>query len=147
MFEELGLGNRVAEISLPLEVEAYRRVDPQHLGAAVTLVENWQHHHRSMLWSDLHKMFLSSLPREELFFAHEVTKIQQGGERVLVTAEHKLGDGTVQDKTFTSDLVIAADGINSFVRRSLIPTDKKRCIPDLKRCNFLEIAFISIQIR
>ena len=124
---DLGLGTQCSAVSLPLQVEAYRRVEPSALPrTAVTLVENWEHHHRSMLWSDLHKLFLRALPQESLFFAHEVQKVQQTGNGVSVTAVHKLECGTQQEQHFDCDIVIAADGINSFVRRQLIPADRKR---------------------
>ena len=127
---ELGLGDKCSALSLPLQVEAYRRVDPSsEPRAAVTLVENWEHDHRSMLWSSLHKTFLQSLPRHSLFFSHEVSKIQQTGDGVAVTALHKQADGSRQEQSFIGDIIIAADGINSFVRRQLIAADKKRWAP------------------
>ena len=125
---ELGLSEQYLAHSQALQVEAYRRVDPhaEPPRAAVTLVENWAHNHRSMLWSDLHGMLLRLLPPEVLSFLHDVQKIQSAGDRVTVTAVERGRGGGMHKREFECDVVIAADGVNSFIRRQLVPNDKKR---------------------
>lgn len=131
VLQELGLGPQSTAVSWPLQLEAYRRVDPvQHQPrSAVILVENWHHDHRSMLWSDLHKLLKSSLPQDALHFGHEVCQIMQNSTGVNVVACTRQADGSPVEKNFACDYVIAADGVNSFVRRQLLPTDRKRCCP------------------
>ncbi|KAK9808380.1 hypothetical protein WJX73_008898 [Symbiochloris irregularis] len=125
VIKDLGLQEPFLSVSASLELEAYRWVDPRpRPSKAVTLVENWEHHHRSMLWSDLHKMLLKSLPQDILHFGHEVIGIDdqcESGGKVKVTA---VSGG--QRKEFVCSAVVAADGINSFARRQFVCEDKKR---------------------
>ncbi|MEV7026612.1 FAD-dependent monooxygenase [Kitasatospora sp. NPDC093558] len=63
--------------------------------------------------ADLHRILRAAVPPEHLVIGSEVTEVTDGKDKARVTY-----DGT----TLEADLVVAADGINSKVRRRLFPS-------------------------
>lgn len=116
----LGLQHAFEKHSDPIPVEEYRWVDAA-TRSATSLIQNDKHQHRSMLWSDLHRLLIQALPEGTVKFSHKVTKLTQDESGVMVTSQTPEGEAL-----FACDIVIAADGVGSFARKELIPGDKRR---------------------
>lgn len=69
--------------------------------------------YRFTAWSTLYSNLLEHLPSRRYRFGHEVTQIEERGDRVVVT--------TSAGEMLPADLVICADGITSASRRLLLP--------------------------
>lgn len=121
---QLGLGQALAGISMPREVEALRWVEG---GVKTDIVRNDEHNHTGMHWLDLVRILLEALPKGTVNFGHEVTQIYQDSAGVVVTARTSTHGNSFRDElTFPADVVIAADGVNSFVRHAFAPEDSRR---------------------
>lgn len=80
----------------------------------------------SFHWSDLHRMLFDSLPEGTVRFGHNVVSYQCSGDKVVITAEASSESEQTQEVSFTADLLVAADGSNSTVRKIMHPADKRR---------------------
>lgn len=73
-----------------------------------------------MHWSDLHRLLIEALPADTVRFSHKVTLLEQDKAGVTVSTDTPEGQ-----KQFQADIVIAADGVGSFVRKQLVPGDQR----------------------
>ena len=80
----------------------------------------------SFHWSDLHRMLFDSLPGGSVNFGHKVTAYDICDGKVTVTAEAAEGSSGTRQVKITADLLVAADGSNSTIRRLMHPQDKRR---------------------
>ena len=80
----------------------------------------------SFHWSDLHRMLFNSLPEGTVRFSHKVVAYNRSGDSLLITAEASGEPSSTRDVKFTADLLVAADGSNSTIRRLMYPEDKRR---------------------
>ena len=82
----------------------------------------------SLHWSDLHRMLFDSLSDLKgcIRMGHRVIAYTQSGSSVTVRVQKLEGDGGQETVEFTADVVIAADGSNSTVRRQMFPTEQRR---------------------
>ena len=74
-----------------------------------------------MHWSDLHRLLIKALPEGTVKFSHRVSLLEQDDSGVSVTAVTPSGE-----MIFQGNIVIAADGVGSFVRKQLVPGDVRR---------------------
>lgn len=88
-------------------------------------------------WSNIHHTLLHALPDQGIVhFHHKVTDFQQSdtSNEVLVTAQ--VGENK-EPKTFTGDLLVAADGSMSQLRAKFRPEDKRRYRSGKKICGHM----------
>ena len=69
------------------------------------------------------------MPEGTVRFSHTVVALVSDADHVTVTAQRT--EGSSDEMSFTADVVIAADGINSFVRQQLLPQETRRWASDL----------------
>ncbi|KAK9863259.1 hypothetical protein WJX84_003540 [Apatococcus fuscideae] len=126
---ELGLQEAFNLISRPIPFEEYRWLDSQAEQpgrAGVPIIINRQHNHVSLHWSDLHRMLYDALPTGIVKQAHSITAFQQHTNRVRVTVEQRADSSLPATFEVEADLLVAADGANSTVRKLLRPDDRRR---------------------
>ena len=80
----------------------------------------------SLHWSDLHRMLYDALPTGIVKQAHSITAFQQHTNRVRVTVEQRADSSLPATFEVEADLLVAADGANSTVRKLLRPDDRRR---------------------
>ncbi|KAK9838179.1 hypothetical protein WJX81_006997 [Elliptochloris bilobata] len=138
-----GLAKELEAVSLPMGTEVNLLANPR--GRPVELHRDELYKHRSLHWSDLHRMLIDALPRGTVRFGHTVAGIEQpGGDAVVVTASiaaprgAKVPEGDFQAgeadpgareprmEEFRGDLAVAADGQMSATRRRNVPAGDSR---------------------
>ena len=71
-------------------------------------------------------MLYKQLPPGTVSFSHSVAGFQQQGDQVKVTVEQRLDSQERSQHEVLADLLVAADGSNSTICRSLHPEDTRR---------------------
>ena len=71
-------------------------------------------------------MLFESLPEGCIRMGHRVTAYTQSQTSVTVRVQKLESDGAWVTVEFTAEVVIAADGSNSTIRRQMFPTDQRR---------------------
>ena len=59
-------------------------------------------------------------------YGHKVVAFEQSEDGVAATAEVRTPDGCTETQTFRGDILVAADGSQSFVRSKLVPGEQRR---------------------
>ena len=71
-------------------------------------------------------MLYKQLPAGTVSFGHSVVGLQQQGNQVQVTVEQQGNSQQGAQHEVMADLLVAADGSNSTIRRLLHPEDARR---------------------
>ena len=73
-------------------------------------------------------MLYDQVPAGTVHFGHSLVDFKQSGDHVKVVVEQYTSEQNGHDPRFevTADLLVAADGSNSTVRKVLVPDDKRR---------------------
>ncbi|CAN6163572.1 unnamed protein product [Urochloa humidicola] len=134
--------------TLPLAVDLNRATDSE-TKAARTLVRDDGFNSRAAHWGDLHQRLHEALPPAVIvLWGHQLVSFEapdnaRGGGGVVVATARVLRTGETVD--VTGDLLVAADGAASSIRRRFLPDLKlryavRRAYPELGNCLYFDLA-------
>ena len=108
------LDNKLLDLGAVSTSAAYHR----YLAADGSVLAQHARRHHFTGYNTLYGTLLAAFGRERCHLAHEATAVSQSDDQVQIT----FADGG----TATCDLLVAADGISSFVRRAVLPDVQQR---------------------
>ncbi|GLJ32651.1 hypothetical protein SUGI_0656950 [Cryptomeria japonica] len=113
---------QLMDSTLPLTIDQSQATDSKS-NATRVLARDENFNYRAAHWSDLHKMLYDKLPRDTVHWGHEVVSFQQSEDGVRV--EVKVAQ-TGQTVVVDGDLLVAADGSMSLIRKHFEPHQHRR---------------------
>lgn len=113
--------------SLPLSLEQNRILPPLSDPARIVASDH-NYHHRSVHWSDLHRILYHALPVDTVRWGHHVISFEEIVARRRVRVQARISQSSLIQE-FEGDLLVAADGSMSETRKRFVPDEKRRSNP------------------
>ncbi|KAH9323536.1 hypothetical protein KI387_018175 [Taxus chinensis] len=121
---EWGLLQQLMDTTLPLAMEQNQATESKSKTSRV-LARDENLNFRSVHWCVLHRMLYDKLPKDTVHWGHEVISFQQNGDGLGVRVEVKVNQiGQVVE--LDGDLLVAADGSMSLIRKHFVPHEHRR---------------------
>ncbi|GLJ32652.1 hypothetical protein SUGI_0656960 [Cryptomeria japonica] len=121
---EWQLHQQLMDSTLPLTIDQNQATESKSKATRV-LARDENFNCRAAHWSDLHKLLYDKLPRDTVHWGHEVVSFRQSGDGLGVTVEVKMAQ-TDQTIEIDGDLLVAADGSMSLIRKHFVPHQHRR---------------------
>ncbi|KAL0905797.1 hypothetical protein M5K25_024236 [Dendrobium thyrsiflorum] len=112
------------DTSLPLDIELLQLVDGKKDKQIVARDDNFNY--RCFHWTDLHSLLYKALPPDTVLWDHHFLSLSISENKASVRIKVKIPHSTDEMKEFSGDLLIAADGSMSLIRRHFLPDHKLR---------------------
>ena len=118
--QKIGVAEDIVKAGMPLHEQRFLNDTFEVMNSIdfTLLKEKFGEENIAIQRADLHEALFQSIDPAYIHFQHEVTDFTQDEDRVLVTFNHH------DEKSF--DYVIAADGIHSVFRQTLVPNSRPR---------------------